>query len=357
MHRFLLISVIIAVLMAGCVEDDPHSSRILELGFSVKELYKKGVTAKQLFYAGANLEELIDSDIPPAELDAIDEICLHDIIMAGGDLDELKEYLVTSAYSLDELMDEGLGIGFLKELGYEDELKSKDYLGILQDIDGNTYDWVKVGQQKWMTQNLRATRYSDGVQITKEISNQRYIEAEDSLSCYLDPCDNNPLISQEYCDTDPGFAYTYTAATRSYIVSPNRKVQGICPEGWRLPTIKDVEELFEYTEQYYPATNSSAGLRSPAFWHSGHETGNDFFGLNIYPNAQYSFTLVSGFDYLSDGSPEGGGIYWTSDDNTYIDPEYIYYRATYWLVHGEDYYISTIDKRHAICVRCIMDDN
>jgi len=114
MHRFLLISVIIAVLMAGCVEDDPHSSRILELGFSVKELYKKGVTAKQLFYAGANLEELIDSDIPPAELDAIDEICLHDIIMAGGDLDELKEYLVTSAYSLDELMDEGLGISFLK---------------------------------------------------------------------------------------------------------------------------------------------------------------------------------------------------------------------------------------------------
>ncbi|MDD4143183.1 MAG: FISUMP domain-containing protein [Prolixibacteraceae bacterium] len=357
MQRFLLILAIISGLITGCVKDDPHSSKILELGFSIKELHKKGVTAQQLFNAGASLEELIESGIPPAELDAIDEICLHDIIMAGGGLNELAEYLSTSTYSLDELMDEGLGVGFLKSLGYEDELKNKNYLGTVQDIDGNLYNWVRTGSQIWMTQNLRTTRYSDGVQIIKEIPNQRYIEAEDSLSCYLDPCDNNPLTSKEYCDTNPGFVYTYTAATRSYVVPPNRKVQGICPNGWRLPTIKDIEELFEYTEQYYPAANSSAGLRSPAFWHSGYETGNDFFGLNIYPNTQYSFTLVSGFDYLSDGSPEGGAIYWTSDDNTYIDPEYVHYRSTYWLVHGEGYYISTIDKRNAICVRCMKDDD
>ncbi|NLO03121.1 MAG: hypothetical protein GX126_12525, partial [Bacteroidales bacterium] len=61
MQRFLLILAIISGLITGCVKDDPHSSKILELGFSIKELHKKGVTAQQLFNAGASLEELIES--------------------------------------------------------------------------------------------------------------------------------------------------------------------------------------------------------------------------------------------------------------------------------------------------------
>jgi len=60
----------------------------------------------------------------------------------------------------------------LKSLGYEDELKNKNYLGTVQDIDGNLYTWVRTGSQIWMTQNLRTARYSDGDQIAKEIPNQ-----------------------------------------------------------------------------------------------------------------------------------------------------------------------------------------
>jgi len=227
----------------------------------------------------------------------------------------------------------------------------------MQDNEGNTYNWVKVGEQIWMSDNLRSTKYSDGTAIKKEIPGQRNIEAEDSLSCYLDPCEDNPLITREYCDNLPGLSYTYTAATRSYYVSPGSHVQGVCPDGWRLPTGKDIKELLAYTQKYHPWSENTTGLRSPKFWSQGSMEGNDFFGLNIFPNTQYYFDVVSGFVPLPEGQPEGGAIYWTSEDNTYTDNSYIDYRVTYWLVHNTDQYMSTIDKRNAICVRCLKDAN
>ena len=37
--------------------------------------------------------------------------------------------------------------------------------GTLTDIDGNVYEWVVIGDYRWMAENLRTTRLSDGTSI------------------------------------------------------------------------------------------------------------------------------------------------------------------------------------------------
>ena len=41
-------------------------------------------------------------------------------------------------------------------------------VGSVIDIDGNPYQTIRIGNQTWMTENLRTTHYNDGTAIQKE---------------------------------------------------------------------------------------------------------------------------------------------------------------------------------------------
>ena len=61
------------------------------------------------------------------------------------------------------------------------------------DIDGNTYNTVVIGEQEWMSENLKTTRYSDGIAIPNvpDITEWRNSDAS-AYVWYNNDISNNP---------------------------------------------------------------------------------------------------------------------------------------------------------------------
>src|SRR5690606_1708196 len=90
--------------------------------------------------------------------------------------------------------------------------------GTVADIDGNTYQPVVIGEQVWMAEELRTSRYRDGSIIPNVTDVTGWINLTTGAWCNYD---NN----SDY-DTIYGKLYNWHAAA-----NPN-----ICPQGWHVPT-------------------------------------------------------------------------------------------------------------------------
>ena len=93
----------------------------------------------------------------------------------------------------------------------------------VQDDEGNEYGTVKIGNQVWMTSNLRATKYNDGVPITN------YPSAADWLySGFAGYCSYNNTTNVDTIKL-VGLEYNYAAASSGKL----------CPKGWHVPSDSD----------------------------------------------------------------------------------------------------------------------
>jgi len=81
------------------------------------------------------------------------------------------------------------------------------------DNEGNSYKTTIVGGRTWMAENLRATTNSNG-------DNIKFFQNPDSIEL--------------------GFLYTWEAAMDS---SSDEGAQGLCPDGWHIPTNKELTDL------------------------------------------------------------------------------------------------------------------
>ena len=99
-----------------------------------------------------------------------------------------------------------------------------------QDIDWNIFHGIQIGTQCWMDRNLKVTRYPDGT----------YIHFVDDETAWKDLADNNTDDAYCYYDnnitSEYGALYTYAAAIADNWERDNSEGQGICPDGWHLPT-------------------------------------------------------------------------------------------------------------------------
>ena len=102
-------------------------------------------------------------------------------------------------------------VGACKKKEVEKELET----GTVTDIDGTTYQTVKIGDDWWMSENLNVTKYRDGTPITA-------IAVEDD-SLWSIQTDG----ACSYIDTRYGRLYNWFAVTS------NRE---IAPAGWHIPT-------------------------------------------------------------------------------------------------------------------------
>ena len=187
---------------------------------------------------------------------------------------------------------------------------------LVDERDGQTYRIVKIGDQTWMAENLN-------------------YETENSF-CYND--------SSEYCETY-GRLYTWAAAVgktekecgSSLCGLPRRNVQGVCPDGWHLPSHEEMDD-FVYTVGKFPLV--TAIIKSRTGWDDG-SNGTDDYGFSALPAGNRE---LFGFD------EEGVGTsFWSS---TEYNNDYAYSMR---LIYSEMASLSPSDKYYGFSIRCLKD--
>jgi len=145
--------------------------------------------------------------------------------------------------------------------------------GTLTDIDGNVYITRKIGNQWWMTENLKVTHYQNGDSILNVTSASEW----------------ENLTTGAHCNfaNDKTHVSTYGTLYNWYTLTDSR---GIAPIGWRVPTDEDWKELEMYLgmsqadadkEDQYRG-NISGKLKATSGWNGG-GNGTDESGFNALP--------------------------------------------------------------------------
>jgi uncharacterized protein (TIGR02145 family) len=112
----------------------------------------------------------------------------------------------------------------------------------VSDVDGNIYRTVKIGEQTWMAENLKVTRYADGTPIpyVPEKEGWFHLLREDQGYCWYE---NYLALGAEF-----GALYSWPAASRDLYgsdLNPS-EIQGVCPDGWHLPSDSEWDQLEMY---------------------------------------------------------------------------------------------------------------
>ena len=86
--------------------------------------------------------------------------------------------------------------------------------------DGNEYNWVQIGDQVWMAENLKVTKYNDGIAIPNVTDDTAWGELTTGAGALCD-YDNTPSNSETY-----GKLYNWHAVNTGKL----------CPTGWHVPS-------------------------------------------------------------------------------------------------------------------------
>jgi len=118
------------------------------------------------------------------------------------------------------------------------------------DVDGNQYVTTTIGSQTWMAQNLRVTKYNNGDPIPN-VQNATSWSAQNETGAWAH---YNNDSSYDY---DLGKLYNFYAT---------EDARGLCPEGWRMPTREDWEELRDYLGGEAVAASGLKATGQTSYW-------------------------------------------------------------------------------------------
>ena len=167
------------------------------------------------------------------------------------------------------------------------------------DIDGNIYDAVQIGNQVWMAENLRTTKYADGTAIPMGTST-----SATTAYCYAPGSNQN---NEENMGNVARYGYLYNWPAVMHGASSSASnpsgVQGVCPTGWHVPSDAEWTQLTNYvgSQTQYQCNNSSdniaKALASTTGWNSSSYTCsvgnnpsiNNAIGFSALPAGNYHY--------------------------------------------------------------------
>ncbi len=181
------------------------------------------------------------------------------------------------------------------------------------DCDGNIYKTVKIGEQIWMAENLKTTKYNDCTPIPYVLDNTEWY--------------NLTSPSYSFYDFDESNKDIYGALYNYHTVATNK----LCPIGWHVPSYDDFKQLVDYLG------------------------GNEIAQAELKEGGSSGFNLVSGG--LRDYPGNFGGVgetdfFWLSTYHWFvtINSKNPPHDIMWW------YWQSPISNNRGFSVRCVIDN-
>ena len=214
-----------------------------------------------------------------------------------------------------------VGIGLLFTSGCSKD----DGAGEVTDINGNVYHSVTIGDQVWMVENLKTTRFRNGDPIPNVPDNSEWSGLTSGAFSYYS---NEADTSETY-----GYLYNWYALTDS---------RNIAPEGWHVTTDEEWATLMNFLE----GPNVAGGkLKEPGTLH--------WKEPNIVTDDNIGFDALPGGLRYSDGTYRAIGeafyVWSTTESNETM--------AFYWGIFNDGVGVSNgiINKKTGLSVRCVKD--
>ena len=205
--------------------------------------------------------------------------------------------------------------------------------GTVTDVDGNTYKTIQIGTQIWFAENLKTTKYRNGVVIPNVTDNNEWANNTTGAYCSYN---NNTANDCPY-----GKLYNWYAFSNS---------NNLCPTGWHIPSDSEWNILLTNLDlNNNPLTGSTI---------AGGKMKNT--GTRYWSSPNTGATNSSGWSGLPGGDRNNNGTFnniqvngsWWLSTNAFSNTNAIY---------GDLYFQTAIfakgnyNKAFGLSVRCIKD--
>lgn len=188
----------------------------------------------------------------------------------------------------------------------------------VKDIDGNEYNTVKIGDQIWMAENLKTTRYKDGTPIPQVVNNTTWGSLTKGAYCWVNNIAGN----------SSGKLYNW------YTINDK-----LCPAGWHVPDVNEFNKLSTAID------GKGGSLKDTVNWMEHNFGATNETGFSAFPNGlreidgEFYYQNEINFTWLSSES---------DSLSTHAIQWYIYFFYT-GIIKSE------YDKRVGAGIRCIKD--
>jgi uncharacterized protein (TIGR02145 family) len=221
----------------------------------------------------------------------------------------------------------------------------------VSDVDGNVYPIVKIGEQWWMAENLKVTKYNNRDDILTGLDDTEWLGTVGGAYAIYPHDGGHSEDNVEGIGSDEEMLAAYGALYNWYAVSDSR---GLCPVGWHVPSEEEWNDLGNYLGGEPVAGGKLKSTRTEPLphprWRAPNGGATNESGFSGFPGG----LRVSEGDFMSIGS---AGYWWSST----IKSDYIDYPGIEFALGRRMQYIDgNLDrtrnlKQVGYSVRCIMD--
>lgn len=192
------------------------------------------------------------------------------------------------------------------------------------DIEGNVYSIVTIGDQTWMAENLRVTKYNDDTDIPQEQGTAW-----------------ENLTTPAYCwyeNKEDSIGDIYGALYNWFVVNTGK----LCPEGWHVPTDDEWTQLIDFLG----GEGVAGGMlkeEGTEHWFAPNTGATDEEGFSALPGGYRNYDGL----YYSIGN---NGNWWSSTEENAGNS---WYRSMF--ADVDDVNRQNYLKQRGFSIRCVKD--